>query len=107
MLAYVALIMGNESQCAQAELSARENLGFQFPLAEENPLPYLHLAAGPNQRLPSLGSKFASEEDFDFSRQMFPLCGPRRRLRMDAGTPPEQAGRNDARIIEDDEFVTA
>ena len=33
------------------------------------------------------------------------LCGPRGRLRMDTRAPPKQAGRNDAHIVQDQEFV--
>jgi hypothetical protein len=107
MLADASLIAGNEAQRAHSKLAARENLGFKFTLAEENPLPYLHFAAGPNKRLPGFGIELAGEEDFDFPSQMFGSRGARWRLRMDAGTPPEQAGRDDARIVEDEEFVAS
>jgi hypothetical protein len=107
MPADAGLAMGNESQSAQAELTAGENLRFKFPLAKENALPHLHLAAGPDKRLPSFGINLTSEEDFDFAGQMLGSRGARWRLRMDAGTPPEQAGGDDARIVEDEEFVTS
>ena len=67
MLADAALVMRNETQRAQAKLTARENFGPKFPIPEENPLSYLHLPAGPDQRLPSFGIEFAGEEDLDFS----------------------------------------
>jgi hypothetical protein len=107
MLADAALVMGNEAQRAHSKLAARANFGFKFTLAKENPFPYLHLAAGPDKRLPRLGIELAGEEDFDFPSQMFGSRGARWRLRMNAGTPPEQAGRDDARIVEDEEFVAS
>src|SRR5258706_41638 len=107
MLADAATVMRNESQRAHSKLAARENFGFKFTLAKENPLPYLNLAAGPNKRLPRLGIELAGEEDFDSPSQMFGSRGARWRLRMDARTPPEQAGRNDARIVEDEELVAS
>jgi hypothetical protein len=99
--------MRNEAQRAHSKLAARENFGFKFTLAKKNPLPYLHLAAGPDKRLPRLGIELAGEEDFDFPSQMFGSRGARWRLRMDAGTPPEQAGRDDPRVVEDEEFVAS
>src|SRR5260370_9274299 len=82
MPADAGLVMRKEPQSAQAELTAGENLRFQFPLAKENTLPHLHLAAGPDKRFPSLGVKLAGEEDFDFAVQMLGSCGARCRLRM-------------------------
>ena len=107
MVADVVLIMGSESQRAQTKLTARENLGLQFPFAKEHPFPYVHLAAGPDKCLPSLGIELTSEEYLDFPGQMLRSCGPRGRLRMDAGTPPEQASGNDPCIVEDEEFVAS
>ena len=107
MRANIASIAGNESQCAQTKPTARENLGLQFSLAEEYAFPYLHLTAGPDKRLPSLGIDLAGQEDLHFSGQMLGSRGPRWWLRMDAGAPPEQAGGDDARIVEDEEFVTS
>src|SRR5258708_7859553 len=106
MPADAALVMRNETQGTQAKLTARKNFGLQFPVTKENPLPNLNLAARPDKCLPRLSIKLAGEEDFDFPSQMLRLCGPRGRLRTDARTPSEQARRDDARIVEDEEFVT-
>ncbi len=107
MLANAALIVRNKSERSQAKLTARENLAFQFALAEKYSLTNLHLAARPDQRLPSGGIDFTRQEDFDFPRKVFRFCCSRWRLRMHPGAPPEQARRNDARIVEDEEFVAA
>src|SRR5260370_5156707 len=107
MPADAGLVMRKEPQSAQAEPTAGENLRFQFPLAKENALPHLHLAARPDKRFPCLGIELAGEEDFDFPRQVLGSGGARWRLRMDAGTPPEQAGGDDARIFEEEEFITS
>jgi hypothetical protein len=107
MLADASLVVRSEAQCAHSKVAARENFGFKFTLAKENPLPYLHLAAGSDKRLPGLGIELAGEEDFDFPSQMFGSRGARWRLRMNAGTPPEQAGRDDACIVEDEKFVAS
>ena len=107
MRANVASIVGNESQCAQTKPTARENRGFQLSLAEEYAFPDLHLAARPDKHLPSLGIDLAGQEDLHFAGQMLGSRGSRWRLRMHAGAPPEQAGGDDARIVEDEEFVTS
>jgi hypothetical protein len=101
MRANVASIVGNESQRAQTKLTARVNLGLQFSLAEEYAFSYLHLAAGPDKHLPSLGIDLAGQEDLHFAGQMLGSRGSRWRLRMNAGAPPEQAGGDDASIVED------
>src|SRR5260370_8107231 len=106
MRAGAGLVTRKERQSEQAEPTAGENLRFQFPLAKENTLPHLHLAAGPDKRFPSLGVKLAGEEDFDFAGQMLGSRGARWWLRMDAGPPPEQPGRGDPRLFLDDEFAT-
>src|SRR6266436_2419637 len=67
MPADAALVMRSETQRAQAKPTPRENFGFQFSLSKENSLSYVHLAARPNERLPSFGIEFAGEEDLDFS----------------------------------------
>ncbi len=70
MLADAAFVMGSESQRSQTQLAASDNLGFQLSIAEENPLPRLHLAARPDQRFPSLRIKLPRQENFDFPGQM-------------------------------------
>jgi len=80
MLADAALVMRNEAQRAHSKLAARENFGFKFTLAKENPLPHLHLAARPDKCLPRFGIELASQEDFDFPSQMFGSRGARWRL---------------------------
>jgi hypothetical protein len=99
--------VGNESQRAQTKPAARVNLGLQFSFAEEYAFPNRHLAAGPDKRLPSLEIDLAGQEDLHFSGQLLGSRGSRWRLRMDASAPPEQAGGDDARIVEDEEFVTS
>ena len=107
MLADVVLVVRNKIHRTQAKLTAREDLGFQFALAEENPLPNLHFAARPNQRFPSFGIDFAGEKDFDFSCKVLRFCGTRWWLRMDTGTLSEQAGRDDPGIVQDEQFVAS
>src|SRR5260370_14656220 len=107
MLADAALVMRNEAKRAQAKRAARAHLGLQFSFAEKNPFPELHLATGPNKRLPSLGINLTSKEDFDFPGQMLGSRGARWRLRTDASTPREQACGDDARVVEDQEFVAS
>ncbi len=105
MLTDAALVVGRETQRAQPKLTARENLGFELPIAKQNPLPDRHLAPGPNKRFPSLGMKFARKKNFDFARQMLHSCGPRRTLRMNSRAPPKQACRDYPRIVDYQELV--
>src|SRR6266478_2262431 len=107
MLANAALIVRNKSERPQAKLTARKNLAFQFALAEEYSLANLHLAARPDQRLPSFGVEFARQEDFDFPCKVFQFSCSRGRVRVDAGTPPEQARRNDARVVKNEKLVAS
>src|SRR5260370_10937577 len=107
MLANAALIVRNKSERPQAKLTARKNLAFQFALAEEYSLANLHLAARPDQRLPSFGVEFARQEDFDFPCEVLRFRGSRRRLRMHSGAPPEQARRNDARVVKNEKLVAS
>src|SRR5260370_19049464 len=107
MPADAAMVMRSETQRAQAKLTPRENFGFQFSLSKANSLSYVHLAAGPDKRFPSLGIDLASEENFDFPGEMLRFCGARWRLRMNACAPPEQPRGDDARIVEHQEFVTS
>src|SRR6266436_4274945 len=102
MLADAAFVMGSESQRSQTQLAASDNLGFQLSVAEKNPLPDLHLAARPDQRLPRLEIKPTRQENFHFPGQMFGSRGSRRRLGMDPRASPEQPGRNDPRVVEDE-----
>jgi hypothetical protein len=67
----------------------------------------VHFAARPHQRLPVVSIELAGEEDFNPSGQMLRSCCARWWLRVHASSPPEQAGGDDARVIEDEEFVTA
>jgi len=78
MLAEIALIMGDETQHAQPKLAARQNFGFKFPFAKEDPFPYLHLAAGPDKRLPRLGIDLSYQKDLDSSCQMLGLSARER-----------------------------
>src|SRR6266478_5639322 len=99
MLADVVLVTSSKMQSAQAKLTAREHLGFQLPLAKQNPLSDLYFAARTHQDLPSPGIELAGKKDLDASRQMFRSPGTRWRLRMHADTSPKEARRDDPRIV--------
>src|SRR2546426_12837548 len=66
----------------------------------------MHLSSRPNQCFPSVGSELASQKDLHLAAKMLGARGPGRRLGMNPGAPPEEPGRDDARIVEDEEFVT-
>jgi len=66
----------------------------------------MHLSSRPNQRFPSVGSKLTSQEDFYPAAKMLGTRSPGGRLGMNPRAPPEEPGGDDARIVEDEEFVT-
>jgi hypothetical protein len=49
----------------------------------------------------------AGEEDFHLAGEMFQACGARGRLRVDAGAATEETRGNDARVVQEDEFVAS
>src|SRR6266446_2268687 len=65
----------------------------------------MHFSAGPHQRFPGVGSELASQKDLHLAAKMLGARGPGGRLGMNPGAPPEEPGRDDARIVEDEEFV--
>jgi len=65
----------------------------------------MHLSSRPNQPFPSVGSELTSQKDLHLAAKMLGTRGPGGRLGMNPGTPPEEPGRDDARIVEDEEFV--
>src|SRR5882757_929233 len=99
MPADIVLVTCNKMKSAQAKLTAREHLGFQLPLTKQNPLSDLYLAARTHQDLPSPGIELAGKKDLDFSRQMFWSPGTRWGLRIDADSSPEEARRDDPRVV--------
>src|SRR5260370_36805001 len=92
MPADAAMVMRSETQRAQAKLTPRENFGVQVSLSKENSLSYVHLAAGPDKRFPSLGIDLARERNFDFPGEKLRFCGARCRLRTNRDTLPEPTG---------------
>src|SRR5712691_9418813 len=66
----------------------------------------MHLSSRPNQRFPSVGSELACQKDLHLAAKMLGTRSPGGRLGMNPGAPPEEAGRDDARIVEDEEFTT-
>jgi len=66
----------------------------------------MHLSSRPNQCFPSVGSELASQKDLHLAAKMLGPRGPGGRLGMNPGAPPEEPGRDDARIVEDEQFVT-
>jgi hypothetical protein len=65
----------------------------------------MHLSSRPNQRFPSVGSELTAQKHLYFAAKMFGPGGPGGRLGMNPGAPPEEPGRDNARIVEDQEFV--
>jgi hypothetical protein len=66
----------------------------------------MHLSSRPNERFPSVGSQLTSQKDLHLAGKMLGTRGPGGRLGMHPGARPEEPGRDDARIVEDQEFVT-
>jgi hypothetical protein len=65
----------------------------------------MHLSSRPNQRFPRVGSELTSQKDLHLAAKMLGTRGPGGRLGMNPGAPPEEPGGDDARIVEDEEFV--
>jgi len=66
----------------------------------------MHLSSRPNQRFPSVGSKLPSQKDLHLAAKMLGTRSPGWRLGMNPDAPPEKPGRDNARIVENEELVT-
>jgi hypothetical protein len=97
--------MRNESQRSQPQFSARQDLALEFAIPKQNTLSDMHFSAGPNQRFPGVGSELTGKKDFNSAAEMLGACSTGRGLRMNPGSSPEQAGRDDPRIVEHEKFV--
>src|SRR5260370_42387367 len=58
-----ARLTRSESHGAQAKFAAGDNLGFEFPFAENNALACFHLASGAHERFPNVRANLPSEEN--------------------------------------------
>jgi len=65
----------------------------------------MHLSSRPNQRFPSVGSELTNQKDLHLAAKMLGTRRPGWRLGMNPDAPPEEPGRDNARIVEDEEFV--
>ena len=65
----------------------------------------MHPFSRPDQRFPSVRSELTGEKDLHLAGKVLGSGTPGWRLGTDPGTSPEEPGRNDARIVEDQEFV--
>ena len=77
-------VKAGKAQGTNAKLTARENFGFEFTVAENNFFADRQFAAWSNQRLPTIWLQFAGQENFHGSGQMLTFGGAGRRLGMNA-----------------------
>src|SRR6266404_4998377 len=98
-------IARTELHGAQPKFAAADDLRFEFPIAEYNPLASFHLASGTHQCFPYVGADLPREEDLHCAAQM--LRGAGGRVGKDPGASAEESSWNDTRIIQNDEFVAA
>jgi hypothetical protein len=107
MFTDTVLVVRNESQRSQPKAASRQNLALEFSIPKQNALTDMHFSAGPNQSFPSAGTELASKKDLNLAAEMLGAGSTGRSLRMNPGSPPEQAGRDDERIVEHEQFVAA
>src|SRR5712672_3197135 len=100
-------IARSESHGAQPNFAATDDLRFEFPIAEYNPLARLHLASGTHQCFPYVGADLPREEDLHRAAQMLPARGAGGWVGKDSRASAEESSWNDTRIIQNDEFVAA
>ncbi|MGC2416675.1 MAG: hypothetical protein WA434_02950, partial [Candidatus Acidiferrales bacterium] len=81
----------------------------EFPFAEDDSLADRDFSARPHERLPGVGTDLADQEDFDRGLEEFAALRviSSWRLGMDSGAAAEKARGEDARVVDDDEFVAA
>src|SRR5712675_163974 len=104
---YSGEIARSESHGTQPKFAAANDLRFELPIAEYNPLASFHLASGANQCFPYVGADLPREEDLHCAAQMLPPRGAGGRVGKDSRAPAEKSSWNDTRIIQNDEFVAA
>src|SRR5258708_16328342 len=104
---YARGITRSESHGAQPKFAAADDLRFEFPIAEYNPLAGFHLASGTHQCFPYVGADLPREEDLHCAAQMLPARGAGGRVGKDSRASAEESSWNDTRIIQNDEFVAA
>src|SRR6266403_1103237 len=104
---YPCGIARSESHGAQPKFAAANDLRFEFPVAEYNPLASFHLASGTHQCFPYVGADLPREEDLHCAAQMHPARGAGGRVGKDSRASAEESSWNDTRIIQNDEFVAA
>ena len=100
-------IARTESHGAQPKFAAADDLRFEFPIAEYNPLASFHLASRTHQCFPYVGADLPREEDLHCAAQMLPARGAGGRVGKDSRASAEESSWNDTRIIQNDEFVAA
>src|SRR6266403_5267732 len=100
-------IARTESHGTQPKFAAADDLRFEFPIAEYNPLAGFHLASGTHQCFPYVGADLPRQEDLHCAAQMLPARGAGGRVGKNSRASTEESSWNDTRIIQNDEFVAA
>src|SRR5258708_24240475 len=104
---YARGITRSESHVTQPKFAAADDLRFEFPIAEYNPLASFHLASGTHQCFPYVGADLPREEDLHCAAQMLPARSAGGWVGKDSRASAEESSWNDTRIIQNDEFVAA